>query len=82
MLVSQSLVLEQPPPRRLAVKALLAVSAAAARLAARLQQAHESPAVSEVALREVGQVRIGGEMVCAVYEDGRLVALLRGVERL
>ena len=64
--------------RRLAVLGLLAVGGALAPLAVRARvKAARKPEVVEVACLEVGDARYG-----AVYEDGRLVGVLEGVDRL
>ena len=64
--------------RRLAVAALLAVGGALAPLLvrARLKAAKRPECV------EVGCLEIGGERYGAVYEDGRLIGVLEGVDRL
>jgi len=70
--------LRQQPSRRLAVGLLLALSAVAARLAARL---HVAEKVS-VSVREFSVLELDGRPGGALYEDGRLVAWLPGVDRL
>lgn len=67
-----------PQPQRLIALALLAVAGAAGRAAARLLR---EPAPVEIA-REFGTIEIDGRRVGAVYENGRLIALLPGVARL
>ncbi|HTT09708.1 MAG TPA: hypothetical protein VMG60_02370 [Burkholderiaceae bacterium] len=64
--------------RRLAIMSLMAVGGALAPLIvrARLETAKRSERV-EVACLEVGDRRYG-----AVYEDGRLVGVLEGIDRL
>jgi hypothetical protein len=65
--------------RRLAAVGLLAVGGAVAPLvlrARRKAQAKQSAAV------EVGRLEVRGERYGAVYEDGRLVGVLEGVDRL
>ncbi|HUL65068.1 MAG TPA: hypothetical protein VLW55_10670 [Burkholderiaceae bacterium] len=65
--------------RRLAVAALLAVGGALAPLLvrARLNKAAKRPECVEV-----GCLEVGGERYGAVYEDGRLIGVLEGVDRL
>ena len=64
--------------RRLAVVGLLAIGGALAPLLVRARlKAHRRPESVEVACLEVGGQRYG-----AVYEEGRLVGVLEGVERL
>lgn len=64
--------------RRLAVVSLLAVGGALAPLLvrARLKAAKRPESV------EVAPLEVGGERYGAVYEDGRLVGVLEGVDRL
>ena len=66
-------------PRRLAVLGLLAVGGALAPLVvrARMKAARKRPEVVEVDRLEVRGAAYG-----AVYEDGRLVGVLEGVDRL
>ena len=64
-------------PERLLAAALLALAASAGRLAARLL-----PRQRGTPTREFGTIEIDGRTVGAVYEDGRLVAVLPGVARL
>ena len=64
--------------RRLAVVGLLAVGGALAPLVvrARLKSARKPESV------EVAPLEVGGERYGAVYEDGKLVGVLEGVDRL
>jgi hypothetical protein len=64
--------------RRLAVVGLLAVGGALAPLVvrARLKAPRKPESV------EVAPVEVGGERYGAVYEDGKLVGVLEGVDRL
>lgn len=64
-------------PERLLAAALLAFAAVAGRLAARLL-----PPQRGTPTREFGTIEIDGRTVGAVYEDGRLVAVLPDVARL
>ena len=64
--------------RRLAVVAMLAVGGALAPLLvrARLKAANRPERI------EVAGLEVGGERYGAVYEDGRLIGVLEGVDRL
>jgi hypothetical protein len=63
--------------RRLAVLGLLAVGGAFAPLVARRKANTRKPELVEVSRLEVGGARYG-----AVYEDGRLVGIVEGIDRL
>jgi len=65
-------------PQRWAAAMLLAVAGASARMAARLLREEERA----VRTREFATLEVGGRTVGAVYEDGRLVAVLPEVARL
>ena len=64
--------------RRLAVAVVLALGGALAPLVlrARLKAAKRPESI------EVGCLEVGGERYGAVYEDGRLIGVLEGVDRL
>lgn len=64
-------------PERLLAAVLLALAATAGRLAARLLREER-----RVPAREFATIELDGRTVGAVYEDGRLVAVLPGVARL
>ena len=65
--------------RRLAVLGLLAVGGALAPLVSRARRKakHRKPELVEVSRLEVGGASYG-----AVYEDGRLVGIVEGIDRL
>jgi hypothetical protein len=65
--------------RRLAVLGLLAVGGALAPLVVR---ARRTAAVKRPGCVEVARLEVGGGAYGAVYEDGRLVGVLEGVDRL
>ena len=65
--------------RRLAGVGLLAIGAAIAPLVLR---AKRKVVANRPATIEIGRIEFGGERYGAVYEDGRLVGVLEGVERL
>jgi len=65
--------------RRLAGVGLLAIGGALAPLVLRVRR---RVAAKRPAMIEIGRIEFGGERYGAVYEDGRLVGLLEGVERL
>jgi hypothetical protein len=69
-----------PPPRRVAQAGLLALGRAAQRWALLLEEKRQPPRPEPVI--EFGLIEVGGRMLGARYEDGRLVALLPGVGRL
>lgn len=65
--------------RRLAVVGLVAVGGALAPLVVRIRRKVAARRPETV---EVGRLEVGGALYGAVYEDGRLVGVLEGVERL
>jgi hypothetical protein len=69
-----------PPGRQWLVLLLLATAGALGRLAARMARRTQPTVTAE---REVAALpRAGGGRAAAVYEDGRLVGVLEGVDRL
>jgi hypothetical protein len=68
-----------PGFRRLAVAGLLAVGGAFAPLVVR---ARRKVGVKRPESVEVARLEVGGASYGAVYEDGRLVGVLEGVDRL
>jgi hypothetical protein len=67
------------PGRRLLALGLIALGGVIAPLAVRARRRVEPKRPESI---EVGQLEIGGAGYGAVYEDGRLVGVLEGVERL
>ena len=65
--------------RRLAGVGLIAIGGALAPLVLRVRQ---RVAAKRPGTIEIGRIEVGGERYGAVYEDGRLVGVLGGVERL
>jgi hypothetical protein len=65
--------------RRLAALSLIAIGGVLAPLAVRTRRALEVKRPESI---EVGHLEIGGAGYGAVYEDGRLIGVLEGIERL